>query len=40
MTGKNETDVHWLMGGGYGGSAVYNQEIIAWQPLPAPFEEK
>lgn len=37
MTGTNKEDMHWLMSCGYGGSAVYNQEIIAWMPKPAAY---
>ena len=39
MMGYNPDDMHWLMSCGYGGSAVYNQEIVAWCPLPEPYME-
>ena len=39
MTGRTQDDVHWVMSCGYGGSAVYNQEIIAWMPKPDPYKE-
>lgn len=40
MVGITKEDVDWLMSCGYGGSAVYEQEIIAWQPLPEPYKQK
>ena len=40
MTGNSEKDISWLMSCGYGGSAVYEQEIIAWQPLPPAYKPK
>lgn len=39
MTGTTQEDVHWFMGCGYGGSAVYSQEIIAWMPKPDPYND-
>lgn len=33
--GNTLEDLHWMMSCGYGGSAVYNQEITHWMPLPA-----
>ena len=39
MNGKTEEDVHWMMSCGYGGSAVYKQEIIAWMYKPNPYKE-
>lgn len=39
LTGRDPSDIHWLMSCGYGGSAVYNQEIVAWCPLPEPYME-
>ena len=38
MIGNSKEDIHWLMSCGYGGSAVYSQKIIAWMPLPKPYE--
>lgn len=38
MTGSTLENVHWLMSCGYGGSAVYSQEIIAWQPKPEAYK--
>ena len=40
MTGRTQDDVSWLMSCGYGGSAVYHQEIIAWMPLPYHYKEE
>lgn len=40
MVGRSKEDVDWLMSCGYGGSAVYKQEIIAWQPLPESYKEE
>ena len=40
MTGYDPEKVSWLMSCGYGGSAVYNQEIIAWMPLPETYKEE
>lgn len=37
MMGSTLESVHWLMSCGYGGSAVYSQEIIAWRPLPEEY---
>lgn len=37
MTGRDLESVGWLKSCGYGGSAVYSQEIIAWQPLPEEY---
>ncbi len=34
--GRKLEDVDWMMSCGYGGSAVYSQEITHWMPLPAP----
>ena len=39
MTGKTKGDVCWAMSCGYGGSAVYNQEVIAWMYKPDPYKE-
>jgi len=39
MSGKTEDSVDWAMSCGYGGSAVYHQEIIAWMPKPEPYKE-
>lgn len=38
MTGRTMESVDWLKSCGYGGSAVYSQEIIAWQPLPEAYK--
>ena len=38
MCGSTLDRVDWLMSCGYGGSAVYKQEIIAWQPLPELYK--
>lgn len=38
MSGNTKDGVHWLMSCGYGGSAVYKQEIIAWMPKPDPYK--
>ena len=38
MTGFTQDDVRWFMSCGYGGSAVYSQEIIAWMPKPDPYK--
>ena len=38
MTGRDLESVSWLMSCGYGGSAVYSQEVIAWQPLPEAYK--
>lgn len=32
-------EICWLMSCGFDGSAVYDQEIIAWMPLPEPYKE-
>ena len=34
MSGHTLEKVDWLMTCGYGGSAVYHQEITHWMPLP------
>lgn len=34
MSGHSQDDIRWLMKCGCGGSAVYNQEITHWMPLP------
>lgn len=39
MSGKTKEDTHWMMSCGYGGSAVYSQEIIAWMYKPDPYKE-
>ena len=39
MKGATQEDVKWMMSCGYGGSAVYNQEIIAWMYKPDPYKE-
>ena len=39
MSGKTKENIHWMMSCGYGGSAVYNQEIIAWMYKPDPYRE-
>ena len=39
MKGNTKDDVHWLMSCGYGGSAVYSQEIIAWMYKPDPYKD-
>lgn len=39
MMGHTLEMVHWLMSCGYGGSAVYDQKITHWMPLPAPPTE-
>lgn len=36
MRGRTSENIHWMMSCGYSGSAVYNQEIIYWMPLPTP----
>lgn len=38
MTGSTLENAHWLMSCGYGGSAVYSQEIIAWRPKPEEYK--
>lgn len=40
MVGSSKEGVDWLLRCGYGGSAVYHQEIIAWQPLPEPYKKE
>ena len=40
MRGRTLEDIHWLMSCGYSGSAVYNQVITHWMPLPTPPTEK
>lgn len=40
MVGNTQNDMHWSMSCGYGGSAVYNQEVIAWMPKPIPYKER
>lgn len=39
MRGNTKEDMEWMMSCGYGGSAVYSQRIIAWQPKPEPYKE-
>lgn len=39
MSGKTKEDTHWMMSCGYGGSAVYKQEIVAWMYKPDPYKE-
>ena len=39
MSGKTKEDADWMMSCGYGGSAVYNQEIVAWMYKPDPYKE-
>lgn len=39
MSGKTEDDIRWAKCCGYGGSAVYSQEIIAWMYTPDPYKE-
>jgi len=37
MTGKSKDDMKWIGSCFYGGGAVAHQEIIAWRPLPTPY---
>ena len=39
MSGKTKEEAYWMMSCGYSGSAVYNQEIIAWMYKPDPYKE-
>lgn len=39
MTGNAQDDMRWAMSCGYGGSAVYSQEIVAWMYKPDPYKE-
>lgn len=34
MSGRELDKVEWMMTCGYGGSAVYHQEITHWMPFP------
>lgn len=36
MMGRTLDTISWLGHGMYGGSAVFGQTIVAWQPLPPP----
>lgn len=41
LTGITLDSVHWLKSCGYGGDAVYSQEITHWMPFPElPKEDK
>ena len=39
MSGKTQDSADWAMSCGYGGSAVYHQEIIAWMHKPLSYQE-
>ena len=39
ISGREKDNVDWVRTCCYGGSAVYHQEIIAWMPKPAAYNE-